>query len=269
MLTPSGDNWHEVYRTPRVDKSIRSIAYQDIPGSDTGRLWISEGQDLLWVAYSSYPAHDSNMRFTHEGILETSWFNTNLYSMQKVWDSLRLVVDNGGANKPIRVDYKLDSDLSWTAIVGDFDTSPEEEISISSATPPSAKGKRAKFRIKINTNSSTSIPVLLASIIDCYGVIPIKYNYSFNALMSDGFGLVKNKQEQDDITLGQYNTTALAGAALDAWATAATPLTMNTTNSWYNGKTVVMNGVSSRPSEKKDYYNQAEKYLINVVLNEL
>lgn len=165
----------------------------------------------------------------------------------------------------------IDNESAWASLssYGLYYISPEQGVDISSATPPTAKGKRIKFRIRLITEYNTIVPILLASVLDLYSVIPIKYNYSFNALMSDGFGLVKNKQEQDDITLGQYNTTALAGAALDAWATAATPLTMNTTNSWYNGKTVVMNGVSSRPSEKKDYYNQAEKYLINVVLNEL
>src|SRR3990172_1925694 len=43
------DRWEQHYRAPALGKRIRDVAYDVVPGSTPDRLWVLQGQDMIWL----------------------------------------------------------------------------------------------------------------------------------------------------------------------------------------------------------------------------
>ncbi len=238
-----GESDHEVFRAPVKGERIRSLYVQAMPHSNTERLWISMGADVLWIPICANPYPDPDYRYINEGSIETSWIYGERRDIKKFFKSLKLMIENASADhRYIQADYKLDSDTTWTAISNDFD-SIEEMIDISSATPPISTGKRMRLRLRFYTDDSSETPRLKQFAVQGVGFAKQKYQYSFYWLLKEG-------DDNEDL-LGNIDTTfanvSLAVAKLDEWAEEITPLTMRSTFTPYDNKTVFVVPGNCRP----------------------
>ena len=265
VLSNTGSGWHEVYRTPRPGIQIRSMYLQSIPGQSVARLWISQGSDIVWVPISLNPYNDSDFRFTHEGHLITSYIHANMQDVRKLWKSIKIFMEQkvSGTNTYVQVDYRMDSDTSWTSVTGTFDSFPSEEIDLSTSTPPSSTGRRIQFRIRLYTKSNTNTPKIRATVIEGIGFIPVKYQYSFAAqLRESDMDIDLDGEEETTWTTVESKTVKLL-----EWANNGTALTWRCNFSPYDNKTVYIDPPSMQP-----IYNipdeQVEQHLVQITAYE-
>jgi len=183
-------------------------------------------------------------------------------------DNCRL--ENSDQDSYVEVDYKLDNDGVWTPIDGIFDTEPSEEINFSASTPPSATGKRIKLKIKLHTDDTSITPRVLATLIEAYGIVPVKYDYTFPSLLADSYMYV-NLKGKPVKAWGYGSDVDAALTKYLAWVDAATPLTLNSRFKIFDGKTVVAQSPMIVPldmpgPEQKD---QTERHTIQITCHDL
>ncbi|MFA5378099.1 MAG: hypothetical protein WC455_20270 [Dehalococcoidia bacterium] len=250
VLCYHSNGWHEVYRSPTTGKRIRNIFIESIPGRETQKLWISMGADLISVPIARNPfevvksSAEFDMRFASEGTLETSFMYTGRRELQKFFNTLKVWVENVSAgNYYVEADYKLDGDSTWTAVSGDFDTVPVEEILLSSATPPTSKGKRIRVRLHLVTNDNTKTPRVKVIALEMVAFSKVKYGYAFYYCPADG----QNNLDLKDVPDTTFANTNAIFTKIDSWASNATPLTLNCIFAPYNGKTVIINPMQTAP----------------------
>lgn len=264
ILLYKGNGWHEMYRAA-AGESIYKMYYQAIPGSNTGRLWFSQSDDLKWIPVSTNPDTDTDYRFTSTGYIETGWMYAGMQTIKKVFDSLTVFMENSSTGHyNITASYQVDEDSSWTAIPGTYDGIIEEN-NIATTRPT---GRRIRFKIQLNSDSSTITPELIAYSVDMYGIVPVKYQYTWTGLLSEynayDVGLDGNEQQ----SLG-FSTLAEKGLAqLDAWVDNATVLTMNSRYSVYDNKTVLLTAPAHVPVDINSEL-QIERHVLSITCHDL
>jgi hypothetical protein len=257
----------EYYRG-EYGKRIKSMAIQTVPGSKVDRLWFGESNKIKWLPIALVPFDDVSYPSMGEGFLETSWIYSGMQDVYKTYKSLKLFMD-GVANPThyISAYYMKDSDTTWTAISGNFDTVPSEEINLT--TPISAK--RIKLGLLFTSLASTTstpsgttsyyIPYLLAWVLTGTISLPVKWVYPLRYVASDE----AVDLEGDDDTYQRVETLI---NQLDTWAANGTPLTLHSTISYIDSKTVIVNPQSVSPiSVEAD--DQVERALASVTFLEV
>ncbi len=240
VLALDGTGWHEVYRAPAAGMRIREICLQVIPSKKARRLWISMGDEILSVWYSSNPLSTDGYKFTHESILETSWMYAKMKGVTKFFRSLKVFADRLSSNNVyLFVDYKMDDGNSWNMISGLFDESPSSEQNISVDSPPLSNGKRIKFRLRMYTTSALTSMLVKSIVLECYGIAAIKHGYTWLTKLSEKY-LSINLEDEREGALGTMNNVEYALALLDDWASNAHPLIMRSRYSLYDNKIVVL-----------------------------
>jgi hypothetical protein len=262
VLVNNGLGWHELYRAPKGER-IRNIYFQVIPGSTVDRLWISQGNDIVWLPFPSNtfdPYRDSNYRYTHEATITSAWHYMKMQDVQKFFKSLKLFCENVTASaQVVEAEYQTDGSSTWTAINGTFDTVPVEEVDFSSTN--AANGRRLRYRLRLNTNDNTKTPKVTAAVVEALGRIDVKYSYSFTfAARDENLDL-----EGDD---DSYTTVQTLVNQLNTWATSTTPLTMRTVFSPYDNKTVFIDPASYRPHSIV-FDDQLEAHIGNMTVYEI
>lgn len=247
-----GDGWHEVFRAPMINKRIHKIYIQPIPGSNTERLWISMDRDVLWIPVSMNAYVDPDYQYVDEGAIESAWIYGERRDLKKFYKSLKLFCETVSAsNYYVQADYKLDSATSWTAISNDFDTI-QEEVNFSSSSPPTSTGKRLRYRLRFYTNDKTKSPRLKQAAIKGVGYAKQKYQYSFYFKLKEGDDNEDLQGTIDDT----FATVTAALAKLDAWAEEITPLTLRSTLTSFDNKTVFV-----VPGNCKPYHIDTEEII--------
>ncbi len=255
IMCYKSSGWHEVFRSPLVGERIRNIYVQAMPDTEYARLWISMGRDILWIPISLNPFSDEDYRYIDEGYLETSWIYTDRRDIKKLYNKLKIFCENVSANNYyIEADYKLDGDTTWTPIIGDFDTEPSEEISLSASSPPTSSGKRIKLRLRMITNDCTKTPRIKSIILDTVGFAPTKYIHTCHYKIADG-DLNIDLRDRKDTT---FTDVATAVAKLREWSDNATFLTLDCVYAIIHNKTVFIMPSASRPISI-DYETKAGK----------
>jgi len=263
ILLYKGNGWHEMYRAAAGER-IYKMYYQAIPGSNTGRLWFSQSDDLKWIPVSTNPDTDTDYRFTSTGYIETGWIYAGMLAINKVFDSLTVFLENTTEEKQyIRAHYQTDENSSWTFI--SHYNSLIESHDIASTRPT---GRRIRFRLTLNSDSSTVTPELIAYSVDLYGIVPVKYQYTWTALLSEFNGYDVNLDGEEQIALGYSNAAETALAKLDAWTDAATVLTMNSRFSVYDSKTVLLTAPAHVPVDINSEL-QLERHVLNITCHDL
>jgi hypothetical protein len=247
---------------------IRELEFQVIPGSTPDRLWITVGNDLVWLAFPSDttdPSKDSNMLFTHEGYLVTSWVYANLKDVAKFWDSLKLFLESGGISSGTLAYawYQTDDDADaddWTPLTA-YTSVPVEEVQIGSDAA-SVTGKRMRLRIGLQTPDVNKSPKLRAWLIQAVGRITPKFAYTLNWRAADE----NIDLEGDDDSYTRIETII---SQLDTWAADPRPLTFKTV---YSALTTVSKQVFIDPSSIRPnaiiFDDQIEQIIGNFVLTE-
>jgi len=271
ILSLHGEGWREIYRAPRTGDRIMAMGVQNIPGVDYQYLWFTQGSSVVYLYVATDPYNVDGFLFGHEGWLESGYIYGNMKSILKAWKSLTVFMEAKDTTLGyVQADYKVNSDTSWTAISGNFDSYPYEEQNLSAATPPSTTGNRLKFRLRMyleGVNSRINPMRVLATNVNGYGVVPIKHAYTFTAHMSDDYQN-RDLEGQTIAAMGFNERSETALAKLDSWASNATLLTMSSAFSVIDNKTVVLNDVPIIPYIF-NAVDQVEGHLLQVTVHDV
>ena len=184
--------WHERYRAP-LGQRILAMAFQVIPGTSLDRLWVYQGNDLLYLPFpsdSTNELEDPNYPYTPEFAVEHARMHSGMFDVQKLVKKLKLQtekleMDTDG--RPIcwfELDYKLNEDTEWTTIEDIFSVSPTQEVDFTRIF--GVAGKRLKFRLRGYTRDASKTPVFLAIIISAVVRVDVKSMYGpFTFLVQD------------------------------------------------------------------------------------
>lgn len=242
--------WHERYRAPKGQR-ISTIAFQVIPGNAPDRLWIYQGNDIIYLPFPSDTTNeleDSAYSYCPEFAVTLSRMHAGLFDVMKLVKKLKLQTENleidDETGEPIcwfELDYRLNEDSEWTSIDDIFDTSPTQTLDFTSQL--GLAGRRLQFRLRGYSTDNTKTPVFLAIIINAVLRTDVKYVYgpiSFRAM--DGEETLVPEQ-LDDI-----NTAEEKLKAVEDWADASSDsmLKLEAISTLFDGKVVFMNTPSSR-----------------------
>jgi hypothetical protein len=192
--------WHERYRAPKGQR-IRAMTFQVIPGTGLDRLWVYQGNDLVFLPFpsdSTNELEDPNFQYTWEWAVELSRMHAGMFDVQKIVKEIklqteRLEIDQTTGRKIcwIELDYKLNEDDEWTPIEDVFYESPTQKVDFT--TIFGVAGKRLKFRLRVYSRDASKTAVFLAIIISAVTRVDVKNMYGpFNFLLEDNgkmFGL--------------------------------------------------------------------------------
>lgn len=176
--------WHERYRAPKGQR-ITAMAFQVVPGDVPDRLWIWQGNDLLYLPYPSDTVNeleDSNYLYAPEFAVTLARMHAGLFDVMKIVRRIKLQTDNLETNEvtgePVcwfELDYRLNEESDWQTADDIFSTSPTQEIDFVNML--GLAGKRLQFRVRGYTTDNTKTPVLLAIIINAVIRTDVKYMY--------------------------------------------------------------------------------------------
>jgi hypothetical protein len=252
-------DWHPIYACDELGQHIQSLYIQTVPGWTVDRLWFSQGADLVWLPLPSNTLRedtDTSYDFAHEAVVESSWIYQGMQDLTKFFKSFTVFATNtSGTVRIIEMDYMLDGDTTWTAMSGNINTEPSEELDLSSATPPSSAGKRVKYRLRIMTNNRNQPVKTRAVVTKSVARVPIKYTY---AMTARGYDEPIDIEGEDDAT---YTAIETLLTQMDTWSNAGTALTMRTLYSPFDNKTVQIDPASVQPI-KVIPDEQVERHLI-------
>ncbi len=262
VMRYNGIGYCEAWRAP-LGVQISDIQIQAMPGT-CDRLWIAAGDDVVRLPVSLNPLTESDYRFTWEGVMTTSWFYMNMYDVYKLYHSLKIFSQKLSANQYIKVYYQTQSINGssvedeyggiWTALTGQFDSSPSEEINID------VSGKKIRFSIHLYSRVATYTPVMQAMSLSGYCRVPVKYAYGVTFLGEDE----PQDIEGDDDSYTRVETML---TQLDTWAANATPLTMRCIFSMFDNKTVFIDPAQLNPI-KNIPDDETEKQVCEMTLME-
>lgn len=190
-ITDSG-GWHERYRAPK-GKRILSMTFQVVAGEVLDRLWIWQGNDLLYLPFPSSSTNeleDAAYPYAPEFSVELARMHAGMYDVQKMIRYLKLQTerleadDEGNPLTWFELDYKLDDSSEWTKLPVTFTKSPTQEVDFTDIF--GLVGKRLRFRIRGYTRDASKTPVFLAIIIFAVMRVDVKAIYgSLDVLCED------------------------------------------------------------------------------------
>ena len=185
--------WHERYRAPKGQR-ITAMAFQVTPGTGLDRLWLWQGNDLIWLPFPSESTNeleDVNYPYAPEFAVTLSRMHAGMFDVQKLVKKIKLQTDaleintsNGETICWFELDYRLNEDEEWTTIPDIFSESPTQEVDFTRQF--GVAGKRLQFRLRGYTTDSSKTPVLLAIIVSAVIRVDVKNFYGpFTFLVTD------------------------------------------------------------------------------------
>ena len=111
-----------------IGQRIQNVYVQSIPGNivdqAVDKLSVAA---IYWIPLSVDPFNhpDTSYYFASTGYLISSWYYLGLNSIDKLFNSLKLVCENVVqllGDPYVTAFYQVDEDTSWTNITGNFDT---------------------------------------------------------------------------------------------------------------------------------------------------
>ena len=220
VLLNNNSGWHEIYRAPNAGERITAMGYQAISGDRPDRLWISVGDDVVWLVMPSNTLkayYDPQAEYIYESVLESSWYSIGMVDVVKQWGSMNVMAENLKRNNIyIEADYQIDRDPTWYPMSADYTDSPTQEIKFKDKFGISAK--RLRYRLRLQTNDKSKTPFIKAVVLKTVIRVDTKYNFGMSCrnLIND----VNLCGEPEDITPWQRLETLIG------WANNATALKM-------------------------------------------
>jgi len=249
--------WHELYRAPAPGLRIYSGAFQTIYGDDPDKLWLCVGEDFIWLPFPSNtldPSKDPNSLFHPEGSLISSWQYDNLFDITKLWNSLKIFVDDVTDDGiRVEVDYQVDDDTTWTTIEDIVDETPMKELAFSD---DSVNGKRIRYRLRLMSNDQTKTPKVKTAVIEGVSKVPVKYTYGFTTRVTDDRKNLLGQQEE--LTADKFWTI------IDGWARELIKLKMHSTYKRFDDLDVFID-----PPQINPIHEYGEGYLDRITVTVL
>ncbi len=267
--------WHERYRAPKGQR-IQAMAFQVTPGTGLDRLWIYQGNDLIWLPFpsdSTNELQDPNYEYTPEFAIELSRMHAGMFDVQKLVKKIKLQSESlevdTNTGKPIcwfEMDYRLNEEEEWTTLDDIFTISPTQEIDFTDIYGIAAK--RLKFRVRGYTRDKAKTPAFLAIIVSAVTRVDVKNMYGpFTFLLEDD-EQVKGLRESGDGYPAAEKLNILEG-----WgdATNDSMLLLNSVASLCHGRMIFMN-IGNRRQVRFKHQNGSEftsdAYLVSATFQE-
>lgn len=260
--------WHERYRSPKGQR-VLAMSFQVVPGSVSDRLWIYQGNDLIYLPFPSETTNeleDDTYKFAPEFSITLSRMHAGLFDVMKLIRKLKLQTENletdEDTGEPIcwfELDYRINEETDWMQVTQRFDTSPTQEIDF--IDEYGLAGKRLQFRIRGYTTDNTKTPVLLAIVVNAVLRTDVKYMYGpFNFRVMDGEPLL-SYGEVDDI-----QTAVEKMKAVEDWADASSDSMLRTEaiSDIFHDRVIFMNTPNFRHVLLKD--DDTNPYKKNVMI---
>jgi len=256
------DGWHERYRAP-LGQQIKSMTIQTIPGTTLDRLWVYQGNDMVYLPMpSETPSEleDANYLYAPEFSVTLARMHAGMFDVQKMIKTIKLQTENlevdASTNEPIcyfELDYKLDGDTAWTTFDDVFKESPTQSIDL--APLFGMAGRRVQFRVRGYTTDNTKTPILLAIIINAVIRTDVKYMYPLFFRLMDKEPLLSGEEYEP-------TTAAERLKILEDWADASSDsmLKMRSVSPLFDDKLVFLNPPTTRMVRwSKDADNEFQK----------
>ena len=158
-------------------RRVRGVEYQSCPGTQD-RLWIHVENELIVMELPDESLNmltDSGMFYQHESVFESGTVNMNAARIVKLFNSLALTTRNLQNRVTMLAYYQVDDDIDDTTWydIGEFNRSDYQERGI-------WQGNRHRIRIRLifRTGVAATPAVLRAWVIEAYGRIPVKYQWT-------------------------------------------------------------------------------------------
>ena len=231
------DGWHERYRAPKGLR-IKSLAYQPIPGTMPGRMWMYQGNDVLYIPFPSEGPNELESpayRFTHEFAITGSWMHAGILDVQKMVKSIKISSDDLVAGAQwFELDYRLDTVSDWVTFATPINTYPNQTLDLTSIY--GLASKQIQLRLRGYTTSNTKTPVLLATIVYAVLRTDVKYTYPMTFRIMDHEPLLSLREEDT-------MTGADKLAQVEDWADSSTDsmLMMTSVSPLYHNRLIFLN----------------------------
>lgn len=164
ILAYAENGWHPIISLPRRGDAVASLALDPSLYGVSPRLWYSAG---LQVHYSVMPT-GGQLRWTYadadyeaNGQLVTSWFDTNLQTIDKDWMTLQVHADKIAAGHQYMTCYYQLSETDTWHIVGTVTASGVSSF----AFPALSFSPKIRLRIDLYSDDSTLTPHLIAVVL--------------------------------------------------------------------------------------------------------
>lgn len=259
VLLNNNSGWHEIYRAPNAGERITALGYQPVSGSRPDRLWISVGDDIVWLVMPSNTLkayYDDQAEYTHESVLVSSWMSIGMIDVIKQWGSMNLMAENLEEDAVyVEADYQIDQDPTWYPMSGHYIESPDQEIKFNDTFGITAK--RLRYRLRLQTNDKKRTPFVKAVVMKTVIKVATKYCYAMSCrnLAND----VNLRGEQEDIT--PWDRLSI----LTEWANNATALQLHCFTDPFDDKIVFIDPPTFMNLREKDRPGN----LVQITLNEI
>lgn len=267
--------WHERYRAPKGQR-ILATAFQVVPGTTLDRLWIYQGNDLIWLPFPSETTNeleDANYPYAPEFAVTLSRMHAGMFDTQKMIKRIKMQTEllevDETTGEPVcwfELDYRLNEDTNWTTIEDVFNTSPTQELDFTNLF--GVTGKRVQFRFRGYSTDSSKTPVFIAIIINAVLRVDVKNFYGpFTFRLMDDEA-VKGLRERD-----HEKTAAQKLQTMEDWGDASNDsmLLMNSVSALCDNKMIFLNMGSRRQIGFKgaaDNPYKSDVYVISATMQE-
>jgi len=235
--------WCELYRGT-LGERIQNLYIQSIPGNAVDRLWICEGNNIIWLPLSTdpfnHPADTYNgYKFATEGTLITAYHYVELQEVDKLYYAMRTICEGAGTDETVTLAYRLDNATSWTDVTGTIDTFSEE---LELATTPSVVGKRIQFKFTLKSVDGNATPRILAMVHEAMPRIQTRHAATLTFRIADkDFNLLGKPDDYTDHNLKMN--------ALDTMKASATPVYVTSVATPLNGRYAWVENVTLNPDK--------------------
>jgi hypothetical protein len=159
--------WSEQFRAPQVGRRMRSVQWQDCPGTRP-RLWVECGFEPMVQEFpinGVRPYDDSGMKYQHEAVIELP--TVDLQSVDSKYYSVLSITSQGLAQESdtevgheIVVEFQADNDVgtaNWSH-AGYIRTSPTGQVTLGQGDT-----RKLRVRLRLLQNEATD-PVIIETI---------------------------------------------------------------------------------------------------------
>lgn len=186
VLMYDGLGWHEFFTAWESGQRIQNGFIQAQNGTTSpARLWVNIGTDMIYFDLpdeSLNPLRDSTVNYMHESVIISSTHDLNASAMKKLFKSIDVTAQNLGTSRYIGVDYQVDDDVGsddWIELTN-LSSSP-----FSSAILNLGNKHQMRYRLRLNTNSSTEPIELKSVVLKGFVKTPVKRQWNMVAKISD------------------------------------------------------------------------------------
>lgn len=176
--------WHEIFRGWEIGQAVENICWQTCEDTRS-RLWISVGGELVyqeWPLHTNNPLQDTDFKYQHECMLETASIDMGAARLPKFIKEVGLISENLTTGVEVHLDYQTEDEVGKVRWIKaeTFYRSPEDCLPIQEGNL-----RKIRLRLRLVTNNAKLPPVVLATVLEGFARIPMKYQWEMEVMVGD------------------------------------------------------------------------------------